>query len=511
MPALADQIRCELECKGDPACEIAMADCFIEKDRVRDAIIRLKVLVQENPDVQVFARMLAKAYLADNNYFWAQRTLVKSLLRDPDNCISRSWLAWIHVTQGDLDLAKEVLGQTGCPGPGPESARWSLLRAFIDQTADKPLKASEALELALKAGALFPEDEGLWLFLRSAHQPGWIEPINLRLEMSAGYTSNAKAGSPTDPGTSGPSSALGRLSVFGRFVWPTLQAIRPVLEVGFKGHGITADAASDLSYMEMSARPGILLRRNFPRVLVAYKADLLLLNQEDKQLFYEGHRAEVELDTGDTMFFAGAGRRIFTQSGRTRWEFDGGLGGSLSSGPVRILLATSLRYYKASGGPYDLIGGTGLGVARLGLGAGLSIRLGATVGLDYYLNSGAERGELAYGTKDKRLDVLTKLSMGLWGPTWAGFRIGIDYEFSWRESTADISTDNYDYQEHRLLFKTRFAFDLNPWAPEIVTPKDHIELGYGIEARSNADLDNERIQDLLRQDEAAKRGSSCVE
>jgi hypothetical protein len=99
----------------------------------------------------------------------------------------------------------------------------------------------------------------------------------------------------------------------------------------------------------------------------------------------------------------------------------------------------------------------------------------------------------------------------LWSPSWAGFRIGIGYEFSWRESTADESTDNYDYQEHRLLFKTRFVFDLNPWAPKVITPKNHIELGYGIATRGEAGLDDERIQDLLRQDEAARRGSSCVE
>ena len=56
--------------------------------------------------------------------------------------------------------------------------------------------------------------------------------------------------------TPAPSSALARLDMFGRFVWPGSRSVRPALEGGVKGHGISAGGASDLSYLGLSVRPG---------------------------------------------------------------------------------------------------------------------------------------------------------------------------------------------------------------------------------------------------------------
>ena len=175
-----------------------------------------------------------------------------------------------------------------------------------------------------------------------------------------------------------------------------------------------------------------------------------------------------------------------------------------------MLAAFSLRYYDAVGDPYDQIGSTGLLVSRINVGAGLVVRLGVTLGVDYYHNSGGELGALAYGTDQKRFDVLTKLSAGLWSPMWMGARAGLSYEFSYRESTAD-ELDDYDYNEHRLLIKIRWTIDLNPWAPQVVETKGRVALDYGLSEQAGAGLEEERIQDLLRQDEAARRGSSCVD
>ncbi|MFC1655072.1 hypothetical protein ACFL2F_04630, partial [Myxococcota bacterium] len=107
-------------------------------------------------------------------------------------------------------------------------------------------------------------------------------------------------------------------------------------------------------------------------------------------------------------------------------------------------------------------------------------------------------------------DVLTKLSAGLWSPMWMGARLGLNYEFSYRDSTAD-QIDDYDYNEHRLLMKVRWSFDLNPWAPQVVETKGRVALDYGLSEQAGTGMEEERIQDLLRQDEAARRGSSCVD
>jgi hypothetical protein len=503
---------CQRDCANDPACEIAVTDCLIEAGRTREAVDRLKPLVWQHPDVPVFARLLARAYLADNNQFWAERTLQEALARNPNDCMSRSWLAWVYLRNGDFDLAREILDQAGCPGAEAERARWLLLRAFMAHAAGDAQTAALMIEQVPEVGKLFSEDEGLWLFLRRARQPGWIDPISTRLELGGGYTSNSRAGSPTDPGTSGPSSALGRMDLFGRLVWPASPALRPTLEGNIKGHGITADETSDLSYLGLSVRPGILIGGDFPRVLVGYKADLLLLNEPDKREFHEGHRGEIEVEDTNTTFFIGGGHRRFAESGRTRWELDGGFGGAVPF-PHRVstLFALSLRYYNAVGEAYDLVGGTGLAVARVSIGAGAYARLATTVGLDYYFSSGGSRGQVAYGIDDKRFDIPTTTSAELWSPPWRGLRAGLSYEFSWRGSNADTETQDYEYTEHRFLLKTRWTFDMNPWAPAVVTPENHLALDYGLAGGPEASLDNERIQDLLRQDEAARHGSSCAD
>ncbi len=503
---------CERRCAQDFGCEREVCDCLLNKKMARRAITRLKLLLKKFPDQAALAQLLSRAYLADNNPFWAQRVLVDFLGRHPGDCLTRSWLAWLHIGQGDLDLAGDVLDESGCPRGEAERGRWLLLRAFMASAENDDEKMSKLVDQASGVAELLPEDESLRLFLRSKTRPGWMEPLSLRFELSGGYTSNAKAGSPTDPGTSGPASGLGRLDLFAKFTWPAHPFVRPVFEGGLKGHGISSGQARELSYLEMSARPGVMLGAAFPRVFVGYKADLLLLGKETERYFYEGHRGEIEIEFGSLMLFAGAGRRIFQESGRTRWEFDGGLGGSATPlSRLHMLLALSLRFYDAEGDPYDQLGGTGLVVARVNLGSGLYARMGATIGIDYFPFSGGERGLVAYGTEAKRLDVLSKLSAEIWSPAWRGVRAGLSYEYSWRETTADEVVEDYGFHEQRLLLKMRFTFGTDPWAPRVLADSDQTAPDYGLAGSSGSGFSDERIQDLLRQDESARRGSSCVE
>jgi hypothetical protein len=501
---------CLKECGGKIDCEVEVVDCLIAAGRARDAVKHVKPLVKAHPDQPAFVHLLARAYLADNNPFWAQRTLQKA-----QDCTSRSWLIWVHIQNGDLDLAQEELAAEGCPTSAPDTARWRLLETFLARTQGETHWAFAAVVQTPDAGEIYAEDQRLWLFLRGAEDPGWIEPLSFRMELAGGFTSNSKGGSPTDPGTQGPKSALLRMDLFGRLVWPVTRLLRPTLEAGMKGHGIATqqEGARKLSYLQVHARPGIVWGTKFPRIIMGYKVDYLVLNQdlERKRRFFEAHRGEIELETGRMTYFAGAGRRIYHENGRTRFEIDGGLGGSfLLFERARMLAAFSLRYYDAVGDPYDQMGATGLLVSRISVGYGLVARLGITLGVDYYHNSGGELGALAYGSDQKRFDVLTKVSAGLWSPMWMGARAGLSYEFSYRESTAD-EIDDYDYNEHRLLLKVRWSFDLNPWAPQVVETKGRVALGYGLSEQAGTGMEEERIQDLLRQDEAARRGSSCVD
>ncbi len=504
---------CIRECHAKVDCEVAVVDCLIEANRVRDAISRLKRLLKQYPDKSALARLLVVAYLADDNTFWAQRALQQSLERNPNDCETRSWLAWVYIREGDLDLAAEAMAEPGCPNSEADRIRRHILKTHIADAKSDVDGRAVALAAIEDAKEVYPEDEALRVHLRSREDPGWIEPLSMRMGVQGGYTSNARAGSPSDPSESGAGSALCRFDLFGRLVLPASRNLRPVLEGNTKGHGLAGNAVRELSYLDLSIRPGIILGGAFPRVLLAYKGNLLLINMDDRTLFYEAHRGEAELETSFGMLvFAGAGRRIFRESGRTRTELDGGLGASISlHEQVQLLLALTGRYYWAVGAPYDQVGGTGLMAGRVSFGPGFYARLGATPALDYYPGSGGERGSTAFGTEKKRFDFLIKQFEELWSPSLGGVRFGLRYEFSWRNSSADEGESNYDYMEHRFLAGVRVSLDGNPWGPRIVSSDDHVELDYGITKRAGAAFDEERVQDLLRQDEAARAGSSCVD
>jgi predicted Zn-dependent protease len=74
---------CVRECKGEAGCEVQVTTCLIRANRNREAIERLKPIAKSHPDNAVFARLLARTYLAEGNAFWALRTLHKVVERDP--------------------------------------------------------------------------------------------------------------------------------------------------------------------------------------------------------------------------------------------------------------------------------------------------------------------------------------------------------------------------------------------------------------------------------------------
>lgn len=493
-------LACIKPCQEKVGCEIEVAECLIKAGRARQAVMRLKPLAAVHP---AYARLLARAYLADDNPAWAQRTLQEAIARDPGDCQSRSWLAWVHISQGFLDLAQETLEQPGCPASEADKTRWLLLQSYLARMEDDPATADKLFHRAADSGHMYREDRKLLVIMRGQVDPGWIDPLELRADLSLGYTSNAQADSRIDPYSppEPPGSPLARADLYGRLVWPTRSNVRPAFDATVRGQGMIARGAKELSYLEISGRPGVLIGRDFPRLLLGYRHDGLFLNQ-GVQPYYKGHRLEAELETRHVTGFAGAGRRLFNESARSRLELDGGAGFHFLAGKrVRFLLVGTLRYHRADQSHYDQLGGSGLAVARIDMGSGYSARLGAAGGIDYYPNSEGE-----FGIKENRIDLTATLSAGMWGPSYRGVRLGFVYDLSWRDSNADIFERDYDYIEHRVLFKTAIALDLNPGAPDTVAGENHVALSYGIDDDS-AGLFEERIQDLVRQDEIFRRGS----
>ena len=503
-------VSCDEDCAGDLACEQRAVACLRAQDQGRLAIERLKAAVAQYPERTALTRLLAATYQAEGNTFWAQRTLNRLIERDPRDCASRAWLAWLYLQQGDLDLAEDVLAGNACPVSEPEQARWSLLRLMIARARQDPEASHLALAELSAAATLYGEDARVLNRLRRELDPTWLPPFHMRAELSGGATSHASAGLPTTQPGAEVGSPLTRLELFGRISGPARTGRRVVLELGLEGHYLERfDAARREAvragrYLEFSLRPGLMFGSGAWRGAVGYSADLFVLNQGDAyaeapQVYHEGHRAEWELEIpGGLIVFAGAGRRLFRQRARSRWEVDGGLGWSAAPlDGMRLLMVASLRRYLAKADAYSQTGGTLLAVSRWQLPGNWRLRVGATLARDRYQDAAAVPGER---------DLLARSSVQLWAPVWQGVQLGAVHQFTRRASSASVS---YSYSEHRGLLKLRVVLDLDPLGPTVVGPQGRLPLPVAGDA-AGAGLGEERIRDLLRQDEAARHSSSCA-
>ena len=489
----------------DPAAEVEETEAVLASGGGRQAIERLKPLVRGRPGEPLLARLLAKAYLAENNPFWAERTLLKAIENNPEDGESRAWLAWVQVSQGDPKIARKTLDAGPSPGTEPEIVRRALLKSLIAHVSGDPEGALESLSTIAGAGTMYQEDRELWDYLWRK-QSGWIAPLSARVEVELGHTSDSTAGSPLDPGESGVSSRLARINVFSRLVGRRASAWRPSFDASVKSHGVEEDAASEFSYLELSLRPGVVMGRRRP-VLLAYRIERLIMNSHPSK-FYEGHRLETEFDIAGISTFMGAGRRTYRDPRRTRFEIDGGFGGMVRlSDNVTMLLGGAVRYFDADHQAYDQRGATILTLLRFPAGPRLSGRLGLRASFDDYPHSGGNAGWEAYFSEEKRRDRLKKASFDLWRKL-GRIQLGIRFQYNNRDSTINsMWSSDYEYTERRAMILFRWQRDFDPWAPRPLRPAGHVRLEYGLEG--DGDGDEERILDLLRQDEDLRRGSQC--
>ena len=484
---------------------------LLAEGRVSEAISWLKTAIEQHPSEASLRWLLARAYLLDNNELWALRSLGALVELRPEDCEPRSWIAWIQIRQGLPAEARESLSAVACEPGTPAEVRRTLLAAVAEDSSGDHEQGHELFERARQAPAAYAEDRVALVHLAPRLAPGYVAPLVGRLDLDAGWASNARAGSPTDPatGVADASSPVVQANAWLRRSMAKDSTLRPSLEAQVRALGFLADAGSDYSYLMLGARPGFLAGRGETSLLVVYNFETLLLAGGDALdpgpvWYYNAHRGELELDLpGSAALFGGAGRRIFRESTRTRTEIDAGIGASLAFGDrASVLGALAVRRHDTGGGPYDLWGGSLLVSSELRLPKRWYARLGAVVALDDYPRSAGYFDPSAGGVL--RRDTLLKLSASGFAPPLRNrARVGFSYEYAQRFST----TDPYDYQDHRLLLKLIWPVSHDPSMPRAVTPAGHVPLEYGF---SEAGLE-ERIQDLLRQDEATRGCSSCVE
>lgn len=506
-PCLAGGDPCAPACK-ELRCELDAARCLIERGRAREAKERLRPLAAEHPGEREPGLLLARAYLALGNAVWARRVLYGALQHEPKSCELRAWLVWVHLQKAELDQARDLLGEPGCPGSSPSMrGRFHLLRATLARYEGDRKAAAAALARAREIRALLPEDRELFLWLERHVHGDRAKPLDLRAELGAGYTTNGLMSSPVDP-QSGSQSATGSpamtLDLLARFEPPWGKTLRPMLEGSLRGLGLLDEAVRDYSYFDLGLRPGVILGS----LQLAYSAQLFLLTGGDRydrdgpRVFYESHRGELEWNAAAwTSLWLGAGRSIFRELARSRTELDGGGGLTGRLWRLRLVGALSLRGQWATNDAYDRYGGTLVGSATLPL-SSFSLRGRLVLGLDLYPSSAGY-----FDPQNHRRDLLVKGGVELWSRPWRGLRAGLSYEASSRTSTVAL----YEYTDHRFLARLRWQLSLDPWAPRsLPSRKDHVALPYGVSGGGGG-LEDERIRDLLRQEDAAQRGSTCID
>ncbi len=491
----------------DAGCEGQRASAMLVAGDTRAAVAALRDAVSRCPGDRSLTLLLVRAYLLEDNLFWAERTLSEAVGRWPGDAELTAWLAAVHLRQGDPQLARADLGGVDTAVPDPLGARFSLLETYLSRLEGNAEAAAAALARVPRDATLYPEDRPLWRHLQASTQRWWSEALSGRLELGLGQTSNALAGAPTDPGVEGGASSLGQLDLDARLALPAAR-VAPFLDLSVSTDALGADEYQDLSSLEAAARAGATVLTSGTRLSVGYRAEALYLNQ-DERLYSEAHRAELELEGADAwVLFGGAGRRSYRDHERSRWEADLGVGGPLPAlGRLTLLGGVTARAAAAESPAYDQRGLAAVVAARLACGRGCSARVAVSASWDDYPHSGGALGQQEFGTEERRRDLLGRVTVSVWGPSWHHLRPGVELRLSDRHSTADEAPGfDFSYRERRFLALLRWSFAADPWAPPAAAEPGHVPLEWGLEEGPGGDDD---IMELLRQDEDLRRGSSC--
>ncbi len=520
---------CRTRCR-DAGCHASAGRCLLDAGRPGQARDLLKRARVRHPGRGELDLLLARAYWQMGNRAWARRTLLGAQERRPGDCQVRSWLIWLHLQQAELEQAGELLAERGCPTKGAMSGRWLLLRATLARYRKDRQGARKNVEQVHALEKLYEDDRDLLERLTAYASPGRPPPLSLRLDLGGGYSSNGLMSNPAAVTSMGEAALTGSpvmsIDLLAAMNPPWGKRVRPVLEVGMRsllllGQSAVAEHSQvtpyDYSFVSLHLRPGLAVGP----LKLYYSGQFFLLFGDDKygegpRWFYETHRGELEWEPLPWLtFWGGAGHSAFREQIRTRVEVDGGggLGGSVWR--LRLLGGLSLRKHWASqhqasssGGAlraYSLWGGSLIGSATLPM-AYLSLRARLVFSWDVHHDSaGHFKDRQGDPVDEDRRDLLVKGGGELWSPGWRGLRLGLTYEVSHRASTVDA----YEFVDHRGLLRLRWRLSTDPWMPgRAKAGPGYVKLPRGT-ARADH-LEDDRIQDLLRQEDAARRGSSCL-
>ncbi|MDP8255094.1 MAG: tetratricopeptide repeat protein [Candidatus Alcyoniella australis] len=489
------------DCQGD------VFDCattLLDQGQARQAINLLKPALAVDPDDGTLARLLAASYLAEGNRFWALRTLNEHLAHTGD-AQSACWIAWLQIQDAQLDQARDALDAAALADEGPLRARTLLLRAMLNRLAGEDEPALDNLRSARKAKRMYQEDRDLLDYLRSLDR-GWIVPLVLTLEAGGGWESNALQSSVAEDQQDEVESAFVALRHDARLTWPLHRLLRPSAEYSLRLKAYTQPDADDAGYYVLNGRAGLIVGNAGARLGLYYANENTVLRGADvydpgPRWYIEAHRGELEFEPWSWLLvFGGGGRRFFRERARTRFEYD--LGAAIRAGlPAGLALSAvaSGRVFNARIEAYDLLGGSLLIAPSWTYYRDGLLRVAVAGILDDYQSS-----EDYFEPDDARRDSMLRVAPALYSPSYKGLRLGLSYRYTDRHSTVE----RYSFVNHEARLSLSWRGEFNPWRPRRAKGLRHVPLDYGLTSDSGYQDD---VRELLRQDDAARGSSSCVE
>ena len=451
-------------------------------------------------------REQAQAYLDAGNPLWATKVLLEHLDEAPDDLETRTWAVWLLLQDGDLARAQYLLERADPPDGGPLRGRLELLEVALARLRENPGAVDELRELIGRKRELFTEDLALFDELRDdvIGNPG--NPVSARLLFEGGYATNAVQSAPQDSGAGlqGSGAPVFTLDLVLRVEPWTSPMVRPVGELRGKGFAPASDLAAGLSFLDLGGRAGLEVgHANAFRLRLLYSYEQLGIR--DRGWFMVAHRGELEADvTAGLQLFVGVGRRVYEHLPRTRTELDAGAALVLPFGKGwNITGIVAGRVQQARHEAFHDRGFTGLVRLRVPLPHGALIKARVLGSFDAYPHSGE------YYDGDVRRDGMVKAEVGPWTPPLWGWRLGATYALAHRSSTADSPRDSFTYTDHRFVAQLRWQGGFDPTRPrKACAGDDHLPLPYDVR---DEDAGLDRVQDLLRQEDSARRGSQCVD
>jgi len=472
----------------------------------------LREAAEAHPDSELLPLARAESYLADDNDFWAIKVLTEFSDNHPPACQARMFKARIQIDQAALDEAEATLTEPGCEEPEEVRARALVLRAVIAEARQDDDAARTHIGEAQDTGSRYAEDDALLNKLSAAYGLTPEPTFDWKLDVNVGWTSNGLAGSPVDRVSQDDSSGSALTTVNARLGWRPVSVgvLHPLIEARWRQTELFAENARGLSTRQPGLRLGATLGNETPRLTVTYGYEAVQVQEGDRyeegpMLYSEGHRGEYEIEANDTWFaFGGGGHRRFRETGRTRWEFEQGLAAAFApSDSTRLMLGTSARFYDADNDAYDLVGATGLAQLSVAFPHGFELRESVSLSGDVYTDSS---GFFAGASREEREDVLLRASATLWSPSTAGLKGGLEYDYTSRASTATP----YSFHDHRLLLRMSWAYDSERLSVSRIPAEGRVPLRHGLDPNADQPRSDERVRELMRQDEDVRRGSSCL-